>query len=549
MEHTILSCSGVQQGDPLGPLGFALTLHPILERIKQEVPDLLLNSWYLDDGTLCGSIADLCAALAIIEEDGPARGLFLNRSKSLLYVPAEASCNSSTFPPGIPCTSEGFVLLGAPFGPPSFCSSAILERIQKIQKSLSSLKALQDSQMQTSLMRSCLALPKISFALRTCHPQLIQPALVAFDNSIRGALSDLVGGPLPEWSWLKASLPSSLGGLGLRRALFHAPAAFIGSLRQANSLMCSILGHSPSAPPLLPNCISALSVAAGRPEWLSLLDIDVPLTQRALSKSIDMASFYALLNDAPDTRSRALLLSSSIPHACDWLNVIPSSSLGLHFLDREFRVCLRYWLGLRIFNDPSTCAICQSPADPFGDHHVGCGGNNDRISRHDSIRDAVFSAAQSAALAPWKEVPCLIPDRQSRPADVFLPHWKRGLPAALDVSVISTLQPRTCQGASETQGFALSVCEERKIAAHAASCRAIGVSFVPLAFESLGGCSKLTAETLAGIGRAVGQRLGIPPPTASRQLFQRCTVSLWRGNATLWLHRFSTASPFIDCIV
>ena len=167
--------------------------------------------------------------------------------------------------------------------------------------------------------------------------------------------------------------------------------------------------------------------------------------------------------------------------------------------------------------------------DPFGDHHVGCGGNNDRISRHDSIRDAVFSAAQSAALAPRKEVPCLIPDRQSRPADVFLPHWKRGLPAALDVSVISTLQPRTCQGASETQGFALSVCEERKIAAHAASCRAIGVSFVPLAFESLGGCSKLTAETLAGIGRAVGQRLGIPPPTASRQLF----LSLCGGGTPL----------------
>ena len=132
-EHTILSCSGVQQGDPLGPLGFALTLHPILERIKQEVPNLLLNSWYLDDGTLCGSIADLCAALAIIEEDGPARGLFLNRSKSLLYVPAEASCNSSTFPPRIPCTSEGFVLLGAPFGPPSFCSSAILERFRRFR--------------------------------------------------------------------------------------------------------------------------------------------------------------------------------------------------------------------------------------------------------------------------------------------------------------------------------------------------------------------------------------------------------------------------------
>ena len=54
-EETILSCCGVQQGDPLGPLGFALALQPIIERIQQEVPNLAINAWYLDDGTLCGS--------------------------------------------------------------------------------------------------------------------------------------------------------------------------------------------------------------------------------------------------------------------------------------------------------------------------------------------------------------------------------------------------------------------------------------------------------------------------------------------------------------
>ena len=56
----------------------------------------------------------------------------------------------------------------------------------------------------------------------------------------------------------------------------------------------------------------------------------------------------------------------------------------------------------------------------FGDHHVGCGGNADRIFRHNSIRDVVFSATQTAALAPRKEVPSLIPGSQSCPADVFL---------------------------------------------------------------------------------------------------------------------------------
>ena len=52
-----------------------------------------------------------------------------------------------------------------------------------------------------------------------------------------------------------------------------------------------------------------------------------------------------------------------------------------------------------------------------------------RIHRHDSLRDALFAAAQSAALAPQKEVPALIPGSASRPADVFLPNWNRGRPA------------------------------------------------------------------------------------------------------------------------
>ena len=63
--------------------------------------------------------------------------------------------------------------------------------------------------------------------------------------------------------------------------------------------------------------------------------------------------------------------------------------------------------------------VCHTVADPYGDHHVGCGGNGDRIARHNSLRDAIFSAAQSAALAPRRKVSSLIPSSLSRPADVF----------------------------------------------------------------------------------------------------------------------------------
>ena len=67
------------------------------------------------------------------------------------------------------------------------------------------------------------------------------------------------------------------------------------------------------------------------------------------------------------------------------------------------------------------CSICQVVADPLGDHEVGCGGNGDRIHRHDSVRDALFSAAQTAALAPRKEVPSLIPGTSSRPPTCTFP--------------------------------------------------------------------------------------------------------------------------------
>ena len=66
-DYTINSICGVQQGDPLGPLGFALTFHAIIEKVKSEVLSLLANSWYLDNGTLCGWPDNLNSALSIIE--------------------------------------------------------------------------------------------------------------------------------------------------------------------------------------------------------------------------------------------------------------------------------------------------------------------------------------------------------------------------------------------------------------------------------------------------------------------------------------------------
>ena len=261
-----------------------------------------------------------------------------------------------------------------------------------------------------------------------------------------------------------------------------------------------------------------------------------------LSHALDEAVHLELLDTDPDTRSKALAMSSAIHHAGDWLNVIPSSSFGLHLQDWEFRLCLQYWLmgfGVQCVKE----VLIPLVTIRWAVGGMGIGYTATTLA----LRDA-YSAAQSAALAPRREVPSLIPGSSSRPADIYLPHWKRGLPAVLDVTVISSIQQLTVVGASTTQGHALVVGEERKLAAHAEACRSVGVTFIPLVAESIGGWSDWAEETIRDIGRLQGRHLGIPPAEATSHLFQRLAICLWRGNAALWIRRMPIRPSSVDGI-
>ena len=165
---------------------------------------------------------------------------------------------------------------------------------------------------------------------------------------------------------------------------------------------------------------------ANRPEWTSADDIDILIRQRCLSRAIDQANFDSLNGEAPDSRSKALVLSSSIHHAGDWLHVVPSTSLGLHLADWEFWLCLKYWLGLQIVEEDMFCPVCGGTSDVMGDHCMTCRGNGDPIRKHDALLDVLYKAACSAALAPKKKMLSLISGSLSHPTDIYLPCWSQG---------------------------------------------------------------------------------------------------------------------------
>ena len=108
------------------------------------------------------------------------------------------------------------------------------------------------------------------------------------------------------------------------------------------------------------------------------------------------------------------------------------------------------------------------------------------------------------------------------------------------------MQQLTLWGAAEIQGHALLVAEERKLAAHDLAYQAVGISFIPLAIESLGGLIDTTSDTISSISRLLGQRLGISTCESTCHLFQKISLSLWRGNATACVNCTPSLTPSFD---
>ena len=154
--EVINSASGVQQGDNLGPLLFALALHPTLERIK-GIHGLDIVVGYLDDVFLAGEAPAVKAALEIIDSQAAALGLRLNRDKCKLIPTAgpTSTVDLELFPAEIGRVRDGnFTLLGSPIGTKQHCVSFTQTRVGEAKKLLELTTLLEDQQITHKLLCS-----------------------------------------------------------------------------------------------------------------------------------------------------------------------------------------------------------------------------------------------------------------------------------------------------------------------------------------------------------------------------------------------------------
>jgi hypothetical protein len=525
------SRTGVQQGDPLGPLFFALVLQPVLSRIKREYPALLLNAWYLDDGALIGKLEDLAGVLTILHEAGPTTGLRLNMQKCEVWWPSMDPGISDHFPPDISIiASPGVGLLGSPLGDPAFSEELVGKRVSGIQRSLDLLREVDDAQTQLALLRSCLGFPKFAFALRTCAPSAIPVAIAGFDSAIRKSLVDVLGGHgFSDDTRTQISLPVSLGGLGIPTAASKALPAFLASVSQSKTLQLAILPasirdqRSEFYPSFATFC---LTYPQPTPLSLALLGSNAK-PQQWLSAMVDVAKCKALM-DKGDPRTQARLRSLSLPHAGGWVISPPIPSLGFRFPSRTFRLLLRYRLGLPLARTAERCPLCTDGAmlDVYGDHAASCNRKLGLKYRHNRIRDTFNALASAAGFTTVLEARHLLAGRPDLfPADILLQDWTGETSVCIDISVVNPLAVTSVRQAARSDGSTARQAEAVKVVKYGALCTANALEFIPVVLETFGGFGPRALPVLRRIGDALSDASDLDAATATARFATRLTMS------------------------
>lgn len=114
-----MSECGVRQGDPCGPLFFALTLQGPLERVQELNPDLCLVS-YADDSAMQASPAVIIRSFRQLVTLGKDIGLEARLDKCGAHSADAAAAADTAAALGISHQVEGLVIAGTPVGTEAF---------------------------------------------------------------------------------------------------------------------------------------------------------------------------------------------------------------------------------------------------------------------------------------------------------------------------------------------------------------------------------------------------------------------------------------------
>ena len=537
------SDEGVQQGDPLGPFLFSLALKALTEEIHAACPALALHAWYLDDGVVGGSTADVLRACDIVKASAKRIGLDLNQAKCEVIfakrprfdpfpadvVLADGTVASHGYKRLYTSPNGGFDLLGTPIGSDAFVDDYVERKVlTRCAAAFAAVETLEDPHVAYCLLRSTCGFSKLVHILRTVPPTQARKGARAFDEALRRATRVCLRIPMLGVVWDQAVLSVARGGLGLRLTSPHRSAAYIASVTECAHLDgwdAAACGHWAASVEDYDR-----QVGPGARIGTSATPT-APRTQHDLSAAIDDVSFarrVASVNPA-DTFMIAHLQSVGTADAGLWLDNAPCKTLGMSFTPAAFTALIRWRLGLPVCGEGQLCPFCKScKADSRGYHLLTCRWGGNLGVRHDGVRDVFYSACVAAAWSPAKEVN-IFPSGQARAADVLARASTR---RAFDFAITHGCQPKyvvktAATGPHAAGEYGVSI----KDAKYKEKAAAEGVLFVAMVTDVHGNWSVKALETFLELTRDIAARRASNAGAQLRFLKKRLACAIMRGNA------------------
>ena len=411
------------------------------------------------------------------------------------------------------------------------------------------------------LLRHYASFNKLVYSLRVVPHQKHSSALHNFDTAIQDCVESSLNCYFSESEWTLATLSTRMGGLGLRSTELHSPAAYLASQVACHEL-CSQLDENFIWDPNndQTDTFTALTEFNHRvkPDKQIQSFSEPNPRQQDLSKAIDELTLSTLKDSKiNDKHYQAHLNLISASGAGSWLHAVPSRSLSTHVDPLLFKTMIQRRLRVPIFEPNTFCPFCDDTIDLYGDHCLTCSCGGDRTKRHNLLRNEAYYICNSAGLNPELEKPGLLQPRplggasqengsnrenneQRRPADVFIPRWRRGTPAALDFAVTSGLRVDLVNKSAENGSAATEAYEHLKCSYlnTEESCRADGITFIPVICEANGGGWGPAAHKVwSELGKTKAMLTGEQSSSIANRFLQSLGLIVHRENARAVLRR------------
>ena len=556
---------GVHQGDACGPLGFALGLDTGLDQC--ETRDLDWESWYLADGHTVGSPSEVFARLKDLQQVLERHGLSLNLAKCKLWGPGIQAAGEAQprYPDGlapdhpgrtVPVVpfggSHGITALGVPIDAPKGfpgrdplkapeCLSAWGKAVEQTNLLLERLRAYPESQVRHTILRYCLDGCRVIHLLRSTEYEEAGDFPAILRARLQKAVEDLLGLGVSETTWEQVCLPIRLGGLGISDPHVLQPAARVAALLNLGLNGTEAVGVPPevlSTPaPDLQGTLQELQLQLGpnMEPLASWLSGTTPLssatkdhaTQRWWAEKVAEVQGQRL-DSSGSARDRSRRVCQRGPVATGWLRALPNKALRTEIPDTEFRLLLRWWLGLPLLPVGVSlpgCPLCRESIDPFGDHFVGC-EHNGCSQRHNAFRDAFHALCTRYGMAVEKEAECIA---GRRPADILLLNWSRGQHVAIDFVCTHPAGLAQHPLVVDNAKRHCNLAETRKVQTDGPPCEAKGWGFSPFALNTWGGLGTSAKEVLFEVTkRATADLQGWPKLRALSEMREALSVTLMR---------------------